>query len=148
MNLALWLLLSHIAEAQLCVRARAKAPDSSSATIIWPQFWMRQKFLYFLMSNNSNCEKQKKTNQTSVRITLSGHLNHSWSRVWFSLITMLSINICECMPCNLYIRYVNWFAKWDLTKNLKIFQIKFRSWLSIGAITYMALGLCVSAMDI
>ena len=34
-----------------------------------------------------------------------------------------------------------------LMKDPKIFQTKFRSWLSIGAMNYMVLGLCASAMD-
>ena len=35
----------------------------------------------------------------------------------------------------------------SLIKDSKIFQTKFRSWLSIGAINCMVLGLCASAMD-
>ena len=34
-----------------------------------------------------------------------------------------------------------------LIKDPKIFQTKYRSWLSIGVINCMVLGLCASAMD-
>ena len=61
--------------------------------------------------------------------------------------------IDECMlACNVCMRYIyckmaNVQSETLILIDPKIFQIKYKSWLSIGAMTYMVLGLYTLAMD-